>query len=83
MDNIKVFIDVLRPCAQQPGNLNALAAAERLINEYFQNEAAALTRAMDAEAKIRKNEDWSPMRHYVQTCLGRLLGEIDERRLKD
>jgi len=65
---------MLRAYAQHPNNLEA---AEKLITEYFRDVATALTKAIDAD------EDWSRIRLYVQTCLGRLLGEIDERRLKD
>jgi hypothetical protein len=86
MDKIKLkeCIDVLRPCAQLPDSLNALAKAEELINEYFRDEAAALTRAIDAETNKRvRGEDWSRMRRYVQTCLDRLVGAIDEGRLRD
>ena len=85
MDQLQKCMDVLRRLAKEPDDPNWVVLAEQEINEYLQNEVAALKAALervgnaiDKEAGKGKGEDWSLMVGYVQSCLERLPGAIEE-----
>ena len=85
MDRLKVFMDVLRRLAKETEDPNCVVLAEREIHDYLQNEIDALRaalerlgKAIDEEARKGQGEDWSLMVGYVQSCLEKLPGAIDE-----
>ena len=89
MDRLRLCLETLRRLAKETEDPNCVVLAEREINDYLQNEIDALRaalerlgKAIDEEARKGQGEDWSLMVGYVQSCLEKLPGAIDEWRLK-
>jgi hypothetical protein len=88
MDRLRSCMEVLRLLSRQPDSGNRLCLAEKQMNEYLQQEVAALKaalvglgKAIDEEAK--QGGDWSMMRTYVREFLAELPGEsVDSRKTK-
>ena len=85
MDRLQACMDELRRLAKETEDPDCVVLAEQAINEYLQNEIDALRaalarigKAIDEEARKGQDEDWSLMVGYVQSCLEKLPGEIDE-----
>ena len=82
MDHLNVSMDVLRRLAKDPDDPDCVVLAEQTINDYLQMALrAALERigkAIDEEAAKCRDEDWSLMMGYVQACLEKLPGELEE-----
>ena len=66
MDHLNVSTDVLRRLAKDPDDPALRAALERI------------GKAIDEEAAKCRDEDWSLMVGYVQACLEKLPGELEE-----
>jgi hypothetical protein len=78
-------MEVLRRLAKEPDDPDCVVLAEQAINDYLRNEIDALKaalerigKAIDKEAGKDQGEDWSVMVGYVQSCLEKLPGEIEE-----
>jgi hypothetical protein len=78
-------MEELRRLAKETEDPNSVILAEQAINDYLQNEIDALraaleriSKAIDDEDRKGQGEDWSLMVGYVQSCLEKLPGEIDE-----
>ena len=61
------------------------APLKQAINDYLKNEINALRaalerigKAIDEDGRKGQGGDWSLMVGYVQSCLEKLPGEIDE-----
>jgi hypothetical protein len=86
MDRLRLCLETLRRlAAKETEDPSWVVLAEREINDYLQNEIDALRaalerlgRAIDEEARKGQGEDWSLMVGYVQSCLEKLPGAIDE-----
>jgi len=85
MDRLQFCMEELRRLAKETEDPDCVILAERAINDYLQNEIDALRaalerigKAIDEEARKGQGEDWSLMVGYVQSCLEKLPGEIDE-----
>ena len=85
MDHLNVSMDVLRRLAKDPDDPGCVVLAEQTINDYLRNEIEALRaalerigKAIDEEAAKCRDEDWSLMMGYVQACLEKLPGELEE-----
>jgi hypothetical protein len=85
MGQLRLCIDALRVLARNPGDDSCVVLTEERINEYLQNEVAALRAALerigeaiDEAARKGPDEDWSLMVGYVQSCLEKLPGAIEE-----
>jgi hypothetical protein len=85
MDRLQLCMEELRRLAKETEDLDYVVLAEHAINEYLQNEIDALRaalervgKAIDEEARKGQGEDWSLMVGYVQSCLEKLPGAIDE-----
>ena len=85
MDRLRLCLETLRRLAKETEDPSCVVLAEREINDYLQNEIDALRaalerlgRAIDEEARKGQGEDWSLMVGYVQSCLEKLPGAIDE-----
>ena len=63
MDHLNVSMDVLRRLAKDPDDPDCVVLAEQTIDE---------------EAAKCRDEDWSLMVGYVQACLEKLPGELEE-----
>jgi hypothetical protein len=75
----------LRRLAKEPEDPDCVVLAEEAFNDYLQNEIDAprpalerVGKAIDEEAGKGQGEDWSLMVGYVQSCLEKLPGEIEE-----
>ena len=76
---------LLRRLAKDPDDPDCVVLAEQTINDYLRNEIEALRaalerigKAIDEEAAKCRDEDWSLMVGYVQACLEKLPGELEE-----
>ena len=85
MDRLQLCMEALRRLAKEPDDPNCVIFTEREINDYLKNEIDALKAALerlgkviDAEARKGQGDDWSLMVGYVQSCLEKLPGAIDE-----
>ena len=85
MDRLQLCMEELRRLAKETEDPNSVILAEQAINDYLQNEIDALraaleriSKAIDDEDRKGQDEDWSLMAGYVQSCLEKLPGEIDE-----
>jgi hypothetical protein len=85
MDRLQLCMEELRRLAKETEDPNSVILAEQAINDYLQNEIDALraaleriSKAIDDEDRKGQDEDWSLMVGYVQSCLEKLPGEIDE-----
>ena len=85
MDRLRLCLEALRRLAKETEDPNCVVLAEQEINDYLQNEIDALRaalerigKAIDEEARKGQGEDWSLMVGYVQSCLEKLPGAIDE-----
>jgi hypothetical protein len=85
MDRFQLCMEELRRLAKETEDLDCVVLAEHAINAYLQNEIDALRaalervgKAIDEEARKGQGEDWSLMVGYVQSCLEKLPGAIDE-----
>ena len=85
MDRLRLCLETLRRLAKETEDPSWVVLAEREINDYLQNEIDALRaalerlgRAIDEEARKGQGEDWGLMVGYVQSCLEKLPGAIDE-----
>ena len=85
MDRLQKCIDALRRLAKEPDDPDCAALAEQTINDCLRKEIEALKaalekvgRAIDEEAANGPGEDWSLMVGYVQACLEKLPGELEE-----
>ena len=85
MDRLRLCLETLRRLAKETEDPSCVVLAEREISDYLQNEIDALRaalerlgRAIDEEARKGQGEDWSLMVGYVQSCLEKLPGAIDE-----
>ena len=85
MDRLRLCLETLRRLAKETEDPSCVVLAEREINDYLQNEIDALRvaleqlgEAIDEEARKGQGGDWSLMVGYVQSCLGKLRGAIDE-----
>jgi hypothetical protein len=85
MDRLGLCLETLRRLAKETEDPNCVVLAEREIHDYLQNEIDALRaalerlgKAIDEEARKGQGEDWSLMVGYVQSCLEKLPGAIDE-----
>ena len=85
MDRLNVSMDVLRRLVKEVDDPNCVVLAERAINDYLKPEIdtlkAAIERigtAIDQKAAKGQGEDWSLMVGYVQACLEKLPGELEE-----
>ena len=85
MDRLNVSMDVLCRLVKEADDPNGVVLAERAINDYLKPEIDALKaaiervgKAIDEEAAKRQGEDWSLMVGYVQACLEKLPGELEE-----
>ena len=68
-----------------PTDPDCVVLAEQAINDYLRNEIEALRaalerigKAIDEEAAKGRGEDWSLMVGYVQACVEKLPGELEE-----
>lgn len=73
------------PIDERSRRSNCVVLAEQTINDYLRNEIEALRaalerigKAIDEEAAKCRDEDWSLMVGYVQACLEKLPGELEE-----
>jgi hypothetical protein len=85
MDRLQLCMEELRRLANETEDLDRVILAEQAINDYLKNEINALRaelerigKAIDEEARMGQGGDWSLMVGYVQSCLEKLPGEIDE-----
>jgi hypothetical protein len=85
MDQLRKCVEVLRRLAKEPDDLDCVVLAEQAINDYLRNEIEALRaalerigKAIDEEAAKGRGEDWSLMVGYVQACVEKLPGELEE-----
>jgi hypothetical protein len=85
MDRLQLCMEELRRLANETEDLDCVILAEQAINDYLKNEINALRaelerigKAIDEEARMGQGGDWSLMVGYVQSCLEKLPGEIDE-----
>ena len=85
MDRLQLCMEELRRLANETEDLDCVILAEQAINDYLKNEINALRaalerigKAIDDEARMGQGGDWSLMVGYVQSCLEKLPGEIDE-----
>ena len=85
MDRLEKCVDVLRRLAKEPDDPDCVVLAEQAINDYLRKEIEALRaalerigKAIDEEAANGRDEDWSLMVGYVQACLEKLPGELEE-----
>jgi hypothetical protein len=85
MDRLRECVDVLRRLAKEPDDPDCVVLAEQAINDYLRKEIEALRaalerigKAIDEEAGKDHGEDWSLMVGYVQACLEKLPGELEE-----
>jgi hypothetical protein len=85
MDRLRKCVDVLRRLAKEPDDPDCVVLAEQAINDYLRKEIEALRaalervcKAIDDEAAKGRGEDWSLMVGYVQGCLEKLPGELEE-----
>jgi hypothetical protein len=85
MDELQKCVEVLRRLAKEPDDPNCVVLAEQAINDYLRNEIEALRaalerigKAIDEEAAKDRGEDWSLMVGYVQACVEKLPGELEE-----
>jgi hypothetical protein len=85
MDRLQLCMEELRRLANETEDLDCVILAEQAINDYPKNEINALRaalerigKAIDEEARMGQGGDWSLMVGYVQSCLEKLPGEIDE-----
>ena len=79
------YLWMYRRLAKDPDNPDCVVLAEQTINDYLRNEIEALRaalerigKAIDEEAAKCRDEDWSLMVGYVQACLEKLPGELEE-----
>ena len=82
---LQLCMEELRRLANETEDLDCVILAEQAINDYLKNEINALRaelerigKAIDEEARMGQGGDWSLMVGYVQSCLEKLPGEIDE-----
>ena len=85
MDRLQLCMEELRRLAKETEDPDCVVSAEQAINDYLQNEIDALraalervSKAIDEEAAKGQGEDWSLMVGYVQACLEKLPGELEE-----
>jgi hypothetical protein len=85
MDRLRKCIDALRRLAKEPDDPDGVVLAEQAINDYLRKDIEALRaalakvgKAIDEEAAKGQGEDWSLMVGYVQACLEKLPGELEE-----
>ena len=85
MEQLRKCVDVLRRLAKEPDDPDCVVLAEQAINDYLRNEIEALRaalerigKAIDEEAAKARGEDWSLMVGYVQACVEKLPGELEE-----
>jgi hypothetical protein len=85
MDQVRECIAVLRRLAKEPDDPDCVVLAEQAINDYLRKEIEALRaalerigKAIDEEAAKDQGEDWSLMVGYIQACLEKLPGELEE-----
>ena len=84
MDQLRKCVEVLRRLAKEPDDPDCVVLAEQAINDLrteIEALRAALERigkAIDEEAAKGRGEDWSLMVGYVQACVEKLPGELEE-----
>jgi hypothetical protein len=85
MDRLQLCMEELRRLAKETEDPDCVVLAEQAINDYLQNEIDAMRgalerigKAIDDEAGKGQGEDWSLMVGYVESCLVKLPGAIDE-----
>ena len=73
------------PISERARRPDCVVLAEQAINDYLRNEIEALRaalerigKAIDEEAAKGRGEDWSLMVGYVQACVEKLPGELEE-----